>query len=296
MGDKKKNAPLVSVIIPTYNRAYILLKSIESVFSQTFKDLELIVVDDGSTDKTPYLVSKYPLIYVKKPRQGVSHARNVGLKKAKGSLICFLDSDDYFLPQKLEKQIKFLEKHPKYNLVQTEEIWYKGDKRVYPKKIHRKAEGWFFDKAIKLCVVSMSTVMLKKEVFEEVGYFDENFWVCEDYEFWLRVSLKMPVGCIREPLVVKSGGREDQLSSTKGLDYYRCLALIKLFKNYQKELNLEQKLLLWKEVMKKFSIFYKGALKYGNLKKAFELKKLVEETYRNSIITFNLSLPYLKLG
>ncbi|MCS7278988.1 MAG: glycosyltransferase [Thermodesulfobacteriaceae bacterium] len=287
----RKITPLVSVIIPTYNRAYLLFKSIESVLSQTFKDWELIVVDDGSTDKTSYLVSKYPLIYVKKHRKGVSHARNTGLKKAKGPLICFLDSDDYFLPQKLEKQIEFLEKYPEYKLVQTEEIWFKGEKRIYPKRIHRKAQGWFFDRALKLCVVSMSTVMIKREVFEEVGYFDEEFWVCEDYEFWLRVSLKMPVGLIKEPLVVKSGGREDQLSSTKGLDYYRFLALIKLFKNYQKELNLEQKFLLWKELVKKYNIFYKGALKYGNLEKAYKLRKLMEENFANSILTYYLSFP-----
>lgn len=282
--------PLVSVIIPTYNRAYILPKSIESVLSQTFKDLEVIVVDDGSTDKTPYLVYKYPIIYVRKPRKGVSHARNRGLQKARGRLICFLDSDDYFFPQKVEKQIRFLEHYSEYKIVQTEELWFKGEKRIYPKRIHRKAEGWFFERAVKLCVVSMSTVMLKREVFEEVGYFDEEFWVCEDYEFWLRVSLRMPIGLIKEPLVGKSGGREDQLSSTKGLDYYRCLALIKLFKNYQKELNLEQKFLIWKEAIKKFNIFYKGALKYGNLVKAYNLKRLMEETFANSIITFNLSL------
>ncbi|PMP98127.1 MAG: glycosyl transferase, partial [Thermodesulfobacterium geofontis] len=150
--------PLISVIIPTYNRAYILSKAIESVLNQTFKDLELIVVDDGSTDETPYLVSKYPIIYVRKPHRGVSHTRNVGVLKAKGDFIAFLDSDDAFVENKLEKQIEFFEKNPDYKIVQTEELWYKGDKKITPKKIHQKAEGWFFDRAIKLCVVSISTV------------------------------------------------------------------------------------------------------------------------------------------
>ncbi len=277
--------PLISVVIPTYNRAYILPKAIESVFNQTFRDLELIIVDDGSTDETPYLVAKYPLIYVRKPHRGVSHARNVGVLKAKGEFIAFLDSDDVFVPEKLEKQIKFLEKKPSYKIVQTEEVWYKGEKRINPKKIHQKAEGWFFDRAIKLCVVSISTVLIKKEVFEEIGLFDENFPVCEDYEFWLRVSLKMPVGLIKEYLVIKSGGRPDQLSAMKGLDYYRTLALIKLFKNYQKDLKLEQKLMLYAEAKKKFEIFYKGALKHGNFKKAYFLKKVFRETFGNSIIT-----------
>ncbi len=277
--------PLVSVIIPTYNRVYILFKAIESVLNQTFKDLELIVVDDGSTDETPYLITKYPLIYVKKPRKGVAHARNIGIAKAKGDFIAFLDSDDIFVPDKIEKQLEFFEKNPDYKIVQTDEIWYKGNKRINPKKIHKKAEGWFFYRAIKLCVVSMSTVLMKRELFEEVGLFDEEFWVCEDYEFWLRVALKMPVGLIKENLVIKSGGRPDQLSATKGLDYYRTLALIKLFKNYQKDLNLEQKIMLFAEAKRKFKIFYKGALKYGNLEKAFKLKKFFEQTFGSSLIS-----------
>lgn len=282
--------PLISVIIPTYNRAYILSKAIESVLNQTFKDLELIVVDDGSVDETPYLVSKYPLIYIKKPHKGVPHTRNIGILKAKGDFIAFLDSDDVFVPEKLEKQLKFFERHPDYKIVQTEEIWYKGNKRINPKKIHKKAEGWFFDRAIKLCVVSISTVLIKKEVFEEVGMFDEEFPVCEDYEFWLRVSLKMPVGLIKEYLVIKSGGRPDQLSAMKGLDYYRTLALIKLFKNYQKDLKLEQKLMLYAEAKKKFEIFYRGALKHGNLKKAFILENLFKKTFADSVINFYKSL------
>lgn len=277
--------PLISVIIPTYNRDYILPKAIESVLNQTFKDLELIVVDDGSKDNTPYLVSKYPLIYVRKPHRGVSHSRNIGIFKARGEFIAFLDSDDVFVPEKLEKQLRFLEKNPSYKIVQTEEIWYKGEKRINPKKIHQKAEGWFFDRAIKLCVVSISTVLMKKEVFKEVGVFDESFPVCEDYEFWLRVSLKMPIGLIKEYLVIKSGGRPDQLSAMRGLDYYRVLALIKLFKNYQKDLKLEQKLMLYASAKEKFEIFYKGALKHGQLEKAFHLKKLFKETFGDSILT-----------
>jgi len=277
--------PLISVIIPTYNRAYILPRAIESVLNQTFKNIEIIIVDDGSTDETPYLVSKYPLIYVRKPHKGVSHTRNIGILKAKGELVAFLDSDDAFVPEKLEKQLKFFEKYPHYKIVQTDEIWYKGNRRINPKKIHKKAEGWFFDKAIKLCVVSISTVLIKKEVFDEIGFFDEAFPVCEDYEFWLRVSLKMPIGLIKECLVIKSGGRSDQLSAMKGLDYYRTLALLKIFNNYQKDLKLEQKLLLYTEAKKKFEIFYLGALKHGNLEKAYKLKTVFEKTFNESIIT-----------
>ncbi len=284
--------PLVSVIIPTYNRVYILHKAIESVLSQTFKDIELIVIDDASTDGTSELVksyakkSKIPVIYWKnKKRLGPAASRNKGIKLAKGRFIAFLDSDDWFLPEKLEKQVKFFQQNLSYYLVQTEERWYKQGKRIFPKRIHRKAKGYFFHRAVRLCVVSMSTVMIKRELFKEVGLFDPTFPVCEDYEFWLRVSLKFPVGLIEEELVEKDGGRPDQLSATKGLDYYRTLALIKIFKNCFSELTPEQKLLLYREACRKFRIFFKGALKYGNLAKAFELKKIFEETFSHSILS-----------
>ena len=284
--------PLVSVIIPTYNRAYILHKAIESVLSQTFKDIELIVIDDASTDGTSELVksyakkSKIPVIYWKnKKRLGPAASRNKGIKLAKGRFIAFLDSDDWFLPEKLEKQVKFFQQNLSYYLVQTEERWYKQGKRIFPKRIHRKAKGYFFHRAVRLCVVSMSTVMIKRELFKEVGLFDPTFPVCEDYEFWLRVSLKFPVGLIEEELVEKDGGRPDQLSATKGLDYYRTLALIKIFKNCFSELTPEQKLLLYREACRKFRIFFKGALKYGNLAKAFELKKIFEETFSHSTLS-----------
>ena len=284
--------PLVSVIIPTYNRAYLLPKAVESVLSQTFKDIELIVIDDASTDYTPELIRRYiekssiPIFYWKnKERLGPAASRNIGIKLAKGKFIAFLDSDDWFLPAKLEKQVEFFWKNPSYYLVQTEERWYKQGRRIFPKKIHRKAKGYFFHRAVRLCVVSMSTVMVKKELFKEVGLFDPAFPVCEDYEFWLRVSLKFPVGLIEEELVEKDGGRPDQLSATKGLDYYRTLALIKIFKNYFSELTPEQKLLLYREACRKFRIFFKGALKYGNLGRAFELKKHFEKAFGHSMLS-----------
>ncbi len=267
--------PLVSVIIPTYNRAYILPKAIESVLNQSYPNLELIVVDDGSRDKTPWLVTKYKLKYLRLPKNfGPSFARNRGLFHSKGAFIAFLDSDDIFVRDKIERQVSFLIHYPQYKIVQSEEVWYKGEKRINPKKYHAKANGFFLDRAVKLCVVSISTVLMKKEIFEKVGYFDEEFPLCEDYEFWLRVALFYPIGLINEPLVIKSGGRKDQLSSTKGLDFYRVKALIKVFRKYQHILKPEEKLLLLGEAQRKAKIFLKGAYKHGNLPKIFLLKEL----------------------
>lgn len=271
----KNMEPLVSVIIPTYNRDYIVEVAIRSVLEQSYPNLELILVDDGSKDKTPHLVTKYPLKYVRLPQNfGPSFARNRGIIHAKGELIAFLDSDDYFLPSKIEKQVKFLRENPQYDIVQTEEIWYKGERRVFPKKIHAKAEGYFFDRAVKLCVVSISTVLLKRSVFERVGLFDENFPLCEDYEFWLRVALYYPMGLIKEPLVIKDGGRPDQLSQRKGLDFYRVKALLKILKEYNSKLEPEKRLLILGEAKKKTEIFLKGARKYGNIRDIYKIKKL----------------------
>lgn len=144
--------PHVSVIIPTYNRAHLLERAIKSVLRQSYSSLELIVVDDGSKDETPMVISKYPLRYVRLPsNRGVALARNRGILKARGNLIAFLDSDDEFLPPKIEKQIKYLEKNPWAKLVQTEEIWYKGEKRLNPKRYHAKAEGFFRARGKTLC-------------------------------------------------------------------------------------------------------------------------------------------------
>jgi len=268
-------APLVSVIIPTYNRAYCLERAVRSVLKQTYRPLELILVDDGSRDETPFLCSKYPLTYVRLPQNfGVSFARNRGILKSRGELIAFLDSDDEFLPKKLEKQVRFFEKNPHCKVLQTEEIWYKGKKRLNPKKYHAKAEGFFLDRAVKLCVVSISTVMMRREVFSEFGLFDESFPVCEDYEYWLRLALRVPVYLLKEPLVVKFGGRMDQLSQGKGLDFYRVKALLKTLKENFHLLSPEERLLLLLEARLKSQVFLKGAFKHGNLKGIFELYQI----------------------
>lgn len=276
--------PLVSVIIPTYNRAYLLERAIKSVLKQTYPHIELIVVDDGSGDVTPRTVSKYPLRYVRLPsNRGVALARNRGILKARGNLMAFLDSDDEFLPPKIEKQVKYLEKNPWAKLVQTEEIWDRRGQRLNPKKYHAKAEGFFLERAVKLCVVSISTLLVKKEVFSEIGLFDESFPVCEDYEFFIRVALKMPMGLIKEPLIIKHGGRSDQLSQQRGLDFYRIKALLKIYKEFSPSLTPEKRLLLLSEAKKKSNIFLKGAYKHGNLRKIFELKKIWSNFYLQSI-------------
>ena len=227
---KVKSTPLVSVIIPTYNRAAMIGRAVESVLAQTFSDYELIVVDDGSTDETEGVLSAYrnQITVLKQPNRGVSSARNHGIENAKGHLIAFLDSDDLWLPEKLSRQTAFFKSHPRALICQTEEIWIRDGRRVNPKQRHRKLNGDIFIPSLELCLVSPSAVMLHKSLFNEIGKFDEALPACEDYDLWLRISCRHPVYLIDTPLIIKQGGHADQLSRAPGLDRYRVVALKKL--------------------------------------------------------------------
>jgi len=229
---RKKN-PLVSVIIPTYNRGWILKEAVDSVIAQDFKDFELIVVDDGSTDNTQDILNSYKedIIVLKQNNKGVSSARNRGIASASGQYVSFLDSDDLWLPQKLSIQIDFFNANPDALICQTEEKWIRNGIFVNPKKRHKKLSGDIFEQSLYLCLVSPSAVMIKQNLFEEVGMFDESLPACEDYDMWLRVSCRYPVFLIDTPLIIKRGGHADQLSRSSGLDRYRIQSLKKIIES-----------------------------------------------------------------
>ncbi len=223
-------SPRVSVIIPTYNRAWCLREAVDSVLAQEFKDFELVVVDDGSTDETPPLLQEYgdSIRVLHQRNRGVSAARNAGISVARGDLIAFLDSDDIWLQGKLAFQVEFFNRHPGALICQTEELWVKNGRRVNPRKRHRKRGGIIFEPSLQLCLVSPSAVMLRRGLFDQVGFFDERLPACEDYDLWLRVSCRFPVELIETPLIVKRGGHADQLSRAWGLDRHRIESIANL--------------------------------------------------------------------
>lgn len=221
--------PLISVIVPTFNRWPVLRRAVDSVLAQRFADFELIVVDDGSTDGTSEKLQKSSLPLLVTQRKGVAAARNFGVSRSCGRYIAFLDSDDAWLPRKLETQAAFMTRHTDVKICQTDEIWIRNGVRVNAKAVHRKPSGEIYPRCLELCLVSPSAVMMTRELFESFGGFDESFPVCEDYELWLRIGAKFPVPLIADPLVIKYGGHADQLSrSTWGMDRFRVLALQKL--------------------------------------------------------------------
>ncbi|MFC1564824.1 glycosyltransferase family 2 protein [candidate division KSB1 bacterium] len=257
--------PLISVIIPTYNRLELLQRAVDSVLAQEFKDLELIIIDDGSMDGTykRFRDSEPPVFYYKQPNQGVSAARNSGISLARGEFIAFLDSDDCWEPRKLSVQSEFFENNPNILICQTDEIWIRNGKKVNPMKKHEKPTGYIFNESLKLCAVSPSSVMMRKEFFDKVGLFDEKMHVCEDYDLWLRTAYRMNVPLIPDPLVVKYGGHADQLSKKyRAIDRFRIYSLQKLL---GEPLNDEQRLLTLAEIKIKCGILMKGALKRGRI-------------------------------
>jgi glycosyltransferase involved in cell wall biosynthesis len=267
----------VSIIIPTYNRWEFLEVAIKSVFTQTYQDYELIIIDDGSTDVTSEHILRYSdrLKYFYQENKGPSAARNAGIRIATGEFISFLDSDDRWLPKKLKIQMDFIAKNPETKICYTNEIWIRRGKRVNQKNVHQKYSGWIFQHCLPLCIVSPSSVIIQREVFEKIGLFDEQLIVCEDYDFWLRASLKYPFAFIDQPLIVKFGGHADQLSHRFwGMDRFRVMALEKILS--QDNLTKENREATIQALEEKCTILANGSIKRGNSQQSDYYWKIIQ--------------------
>ncbi len=262
----------VSVIIPTYNRAEFLGKAVSSVLVQTYPHFELIVVDDGSSDNTAEVLASFsrPTRYIRQENRGPAAARNTGIQAARFELIAFLDSDDCFAKNKLALQVAAMAENPDCLISHTEEVWFRRGEHLNPKKKHRKASGDIFAQSLELCAVGMSTVMVRRGLFEQEGLFDEELPCCEDYDLWLRVSARHSFLLVDKPLTVKAGGRTDQVSFEYrvGMDRFRIRAIEKIIASGS--LTAEQHALAVAELIRKCTIYGKGCLKHRRLEEGEE--------------------------
>lgn len=200
----------ISVIIPTYNRSQLLQEAIVSILNQTVSPQEIIIVDDGSKEDILSVIENIRKNYLLPPSfikmLTIQHCgmpgavRNVGIQHAQGIYIAFLDSDDIWLPHKIELQLPLMEK---YRIAHTRERWIRDGVEVSQKKQKHKRQGDVFEDALQKCILGPSTTMLHKSLFETYGFFREDIRIAEDYELWLRITAHELVGYTDTPLTVK---------------------------------------------------------------------------------------------
>ena len=276
----------VSVIIPTFNRFSLISRAIDSVLNQTIKPFEIIVVDDGSSDNTStFIKNNYKSVkLIKQNNLGVSKARNVGIKNSSGNWIALLDSDDEWKNNKLEVQIKSLLEYDYYSVCHTNEIWIRNGIRVNQKKRHQKYGGDIFDKCLDICRISPSSIIFKKNIIDEVGWFDEGLSICEDYDLWLRITANFKILFIDKPLIIKYGGHSDQLSkSVNGIEAYRIKSLENLLSNTK--LIKGYKLLTIKMLITKLGIYKKGLLKRHKTNELLKINRKIK-FWKNKLIEY----------
>jgi glycosyltransferase involved in cell wall biosynthesis len=237
----------VSVIIPTYNRGKFTVEAVKSILNQTYMNYEIIVIDDGSTDQTRELLTAFgdKLRYIYQENKGPSAARNTGILHAKGEYIAFCDSDDRFLPKKLEKQMEFIYKNPECKFLYT---WYynvneKGEITKLRKPLScENQEHLQYSLYTRKFTIRTSTVLLHKSCFEKAGLFNEKYWYSQDWDMWIRLAGQTQGYCLEEPLAEYWLHGENRSSLSVKIHHPEIRAnMLKLYGwNEQKIAELEQ--------------------------------------------------------
>jgi glycosyltransferase involved in cell wall biosynthesis len=206
-----------SVVIPTYNRANIISKALESVFAQSYTNYEIIVVDDGSTDSTQQILKQYAgsIKYYKQKNQGAASARNLGIEKSKGDYIAFLDSDDSWFPEKLKKVIDSIEIKPETGLFYSDFKRIDREGRLLKKENCKHIVGKGYPRILFYNFIGTSTVVVKRECFNKCGLFDEQLFRAQDWDMWIRISREFFIYHIPVVLVEHMWDSKGSISSSK---------------------------------------------------------------------------------
>ncbi|MGE4558773.1 MAG: glycosyltransferase, partial [Desulfobulbus sp.] len=218
-----------------------------------------------------------PLRLLRQENRGAAAARNAGIRAAGGELLAFLDSDDWWLPAKLKLQAAAMAAHPTVLISHTREIWFRRGQRVNQKKKHDPPDGDIFSASLAMCVVGMSTAMVRRELFGRYGFFDETLPCCEDYDLWLRVGCREPFLLVPEALTGKEGGRGDQLSAIHrmGMDVYRIRSLCALLDSGV--LDHGQHRAAVAELCRKCRIYGQGCRKHGRPDEGLRYERLAQQ-------------------
>ncbi len=268
---------MVSVIIPTFNRRDYITIAIDSVLAQTFKGYEIVVVDDGSSDDTKEVLKPYQeaIRYFYQENRGISGARNRGIRESRGEYIALLDSDDYWLPEKLERQVDRIREEPECGMVATRCSSIAPD-GTFRKKNRPGKSGWILNDIFKANFIRTSSALITRKCFDTVGLFDESLPEGEEYDLWLRIAKQFPIAFINQPLTVYTDNpRGVSTDSLAG----RLVRLKVLEKEYLKESIPPQ--LYRKRMSRNYHYVGRHYFKRGNksegtryLRKAFSLDPL----------------------
>jgi len=264
--------PTVAVVIPSFNRRTPLIRAMMSIAGQTRSPHEVVIVDDASSgdmSECSGLAAELGFEWRQLPgNRGPAAARNAGVAATSADWLCFLDSDDEWLPEKLAQQWRWHEEHPESLISQVHESWYRHEVEVKKPRHWEQGGGDLFAASIERCSIGPSCVMLARQLWDRVSGFDESFRVCEDYELWLRICSQNEIGLVdSEPLVRKNAGHDDQLSAvTPAMDRFRVHALMKA--HLRSDYTEKQRKMIAQGIREKSIILADGAAKRGFAERA----------------------------
>mgnify|MGYP001054533606 CR=1 FL=1 len=236
---------MVSVIVPTFNRAALCARAVRSALAQTWRPIEIIVVDDGSSDDTAAMLREAfgnAIVVIQQANQGVSAARNTGIDAAHGEFVAFLDSDDEWLPEKIARQVEWLRSRPDFGMVLCDLVYVTVDGCELGRTERRRQlprDGLIVDDVLLHPALVPSTVLLRREILERCGSFDTSLPTAEDLDFHLRTALCTPIGLIEEPLVRFARGQHSSLSMLERTNYDHVFVIMRFIEAQRDRLSPE---------------------------------------------------------
>ncbi len=265
--------PTVSVIIHTYNNEKFIAETIESVLNQTYKDYEIIIVDDGSVDGTRDALSPYKqkIRYHYKENGGIASAKNTGISLSEAEFVAFLDHDDLWVSDKLQLQMECFKENPQVGLVYAQYTSFRDGKELRTKP-EKGYSGWIFKELLAKSFIQTSTVMVKKECLNIVGSYDESFSLGDEYDMFLRISKKFQCGFVDKGLTRyrvhdTNASNNDFLFDNENLGVYK-----KIYDNFT-DLDGEEKKILRKRIARYSMKVAEGLISQGKLEESKKYQK-----------------------